>query len=55
MYIDINTSFTFEVSKIDDQSILAAIVPPHSVQELVENKSKQINIKNTLLTPQSYS
>jgi hypothetical protein len=49
MYIDINTSFTFEVSKID------AIVPPRSVQELVENKSKQINIKNTLLTPQSYS
>jgi hypothetical protein len=27
MYIDINTWFTFEVSKIDDQSILAAIVP----------------------------
>jgi hypothetical protein len=26
MYIDINTSFTFEVSKSDDQSILAAIV-----------------------------
>jgi hypothetical protein len=26
MYIDINTWFTFEVSKIDDQSILAAIV-----------------------------
>jgi hypothetical protein len=27
MYIDINTLFTFEVSKSDDQSILAAIVP----------------------------
>jgi hypothetical protein len=26
MYIDINTLFTFEVSKSDDQSILAAIV-----------------------------
>jgi hypothetical protein len=26
MYIDINTSFTFEVSKSTDQSILAAIV-----------------------------
>jgi hypothetical protein len=26
MYIDINTWFTFEVSKSDDQSILAAIV-----------------------------
>jgi hypothetical protein len=26
MYIDINTLFTFEVSKNDDQSILAAIV-----------------------------
>jgi hypothetical protein len=27
MYIDINTLFTFAVSKSDDQSILAAIVP----------------------------
>jgi hypothetical protein len=27
MYVDINTFFTFEVSKSDDQSILAAIVP----------------------------
>jgi hypothetical protein len=27
MYIGINTRFTFEVSKSDDQSILAAIVP----------------------------
>jgi hypothetical protein len=27
MYIDINTLFTFEVSKSDEQSILAAIVP----------------------------
>jgi hypothetical protein len=27
MYIDIHTSFTFEVSKSDDQSILAAILP----------------------------
>jgi hypothetical protein len=26
MYIDINTLFTFEVSKSDDQSFLAAIV-----------------------------
>jgi hypothetical protein len=26
MYIDIHTLFTFEVSKSDDQSILAAIV-----------------------------
>jgi hypothetical protein len=26
MYIDIKTLFTFEVSKSDDQSILAAIV-----------------------------
>jgi hypothetical protein len=26
MYIDINSLFTFEVSKSDDQSILAAIV-----------------------------
>jgi hypothetical protein len=26
MYIDINTLFTFEVSKSDDQNILAAIV-----------------------------
>jgi hypothetical protein len=26
MYTDINTWFTFEVSKSDDQSILAAIV-----------------------------
>jgi hypothetical protein len=26
MYIDINTLFTFDVSKSDDQSILAAIV-----------------------------
>jgi thiamine transporter ThiT len=26
MYIDINTLFAFEVSKSDDQSILAAIV-----------------------------
>jgi hypothetical protein len=26
MYIDINTLFTFEVSKSDDQSILAAIL-----------------------------
>jgi hypothetical protein len=26
MYVDINTLFTFEVSKSDDQSILAAIV-----------------------------
>jgi hypothetical protein len=26
MYIDINTLFTFEGSKSDDQSILAAIV-----------------------------
>jgi hypothetical protein len=29
MYIDINTLFTFEVSKSDDQSILAAIVRLH--------------------------
>jgi hypothetical protein len=28
MYIDINALFTFEVSKSDDQSILAAIVRP---------------------------
>jgi hypothetical protein len=26
MYIDINTLFTFEMSKSDDQSILAAIL-----------------------------
>jgi hypothetical protein len=26
MYIDINSLFTFEVSKSDDQSILAALV-----------------------------
>jgi hypothetical protein len=26
MYIDVNTLFTFEVSKSDDQTILAAIV-----------------------------
>jgi hypothetical protein len=34
MYIDINTLFTFEVSKSDDQSILAAIVhtPPKSAR-----------------------
>jgi hypothetical protein len=31
MYIDINTLFTFEVSKSDDQSILAAIVLHHFI------------------------
>jgi hypothetical protein len=36
MYIDINTLFTFEVSKSDDQSILAAIVPtPTSSTEIL--------------------
>jgi hypothetical protein len=30
MYIDINSLFTFEVSKSDDQSILAAIVLTYS-------------------------
>jgi hypothetical protein len=29
MYIDINTLFIFEVSKSDDQSILAAILLVH--------------------------
>jgi hypothetical protein len=35
MYIDNNTLFTFEVSKSDDQSILAAIV--------------QIGVRNSVL------
>jgi hypothetical protein len=44
VYIDINTLFTFEVSKSDDQSILATIVPTHRSHKGVKLGAKQLNI-----------
>jgi hypothetical protein len=39
VYIDINALFTFEMSKSDDQSILAAIVPNSDKDFYSENNN----------------
>jgi hypothetical protein len=42
MYIDNNTLFTFEVSKSDDQSILAAIVPTSIILNYMDFNNSSI-------------